>query len=110
MVPDIQPSSVRHSTLSPSLKRNKIFLLGCFEEDAGNMNIALKHLIIAAGCGDNESLKAIREFYMSGNATKDDYAKALRAIKSMLMKSRVPQGMKLLYSTMMCIVTFEGFH
>ena len=35
--------------------------------------------MIAAECGDNESLKEIREFYMNGHATKDDYAKALRA-------------------------------
>ena len=27
---------------------------------------------------DNDSLKKIREFYMNGHATKDDYAKALR--------------------------------
>ena len=54
--------------------------LGCFEEeDAENMVRALKHYIIAAGCGCNDSLNAIREFYMNGHATKDDYAKALRA-------------------------------
>ena len=53
--------------------------LGVVEEDAGNMNLALKHFIIAAGCGDNESLKAIREFYVNGDATKDDYARGLRA-------------------------------
>ena len=43
------------------------------------MNRSLKHYMIAAGCGDNKSLKRIREFYVNGNATKDDYAKALRA-------------------------------
>ena len=53
--------------------------LGIIEEDAGNMNRALKHHMIAAGCGYDKSLKIIREFYMNGNATNDDYAKALGA-------------------------------
>ena len=39
----------------------------------------MKHHMIAAGCGDNESLMEIREFYVNGHATKDDYGKALRA-------------------------------
>ena len=43
------------------------------------MNRALKHLMISAGCGDNDSLKKIREFYTNGHATKDDYANALRS-------------------------------
>ena len=54
--------------------------LGLFEDNAaGNTNRALKHHMIAAGCGDNESLMEIREFYVNGHATKDDYTKALRA-------------------------------
>ena len=51
--------------------------LGLLEQRAGNMSIALKHYMIAAGY--DESLKEIREFYINGHATKDDYAKALRA-------------------------------
>ena len=46
------------------------------------MDRALKHYMIAAGCGDDESLKHIKEFYMNGYATKDDYAKALRAYQT----------------------------
>ena len=53
--------------------------LGCFEEeDAGNMSRSLKHHMIAAGFGYDRSLKKIRECYVNGYATKDDYAKALR--------------------------------
>ena len=54
------------------------YILGCFE-DGRNMSRALRHYMIASGCGGNESLKKIREFYVNGHATKDDYAKALRA-------------------------------
>ena len=53
--------------------------LGILEKNEGNMSRALKHYKIAAGCGYDSSLKRIREFYVNGHATKDDYAKALRA-------------------------------
>ena len=53
--------------------------LGILEENEDNMVRALKHHMVAAGCGVNESLKKIREFYMNGHATKDDYARGLRA-------------------------------
>ena len=54
--------------------------LGIIEEYVDNdMNQALKHHMIAVGRGNDKSLKQIREFYVNGHATKDDYAKALRA-------------------------------
>ena len=55
--------------------------LGTDEAYAGNMNRAMKHFMIAAGAGYDDSLKAIRECFMSGIATKDDFEKALRAHK-----------------------------
>ena len=55
--------------------------IGKFEAKAGNMNRALKHWMISAGSGDDESLTGIRLLYMDGNATKDDFEKALRAHK-----------------------------
>ena len=58
--------------------------LGIDEKNEGNMSIALKHFMIAVGCGHDESLKVVREFYVNGHATKDDYAKALRAYQKYL--------------------------
>ena len=55
------------------------YYLGILEERAGNMSRALMHYMIAAECGVNGSLKEIRKLYTSGHATKDDFAKALRA-------------------------------
>ena len=52
--------------------------LGVVEMNDGNLNRALKHCMIAVGCGDGDSLEQIRTFYMNGYATKDDYTKALR--------------------------------
>ena len=55
--------------------------LGCFEACAGNMDRAVKHYMIAAGAGCDDSLKGIRQLYLEGHATKDDFEKALRAHK-----------------------------
>ena len=55
--------------------------LGVKEAYAGNMNRAMKHFMISAGAGWDESLKAVRQGYMDGHATKDDFEKALRAHK-----------------------------
>ena len=55
--------------------------LGVFEENAGSMDRAMKHWMISAGAGDDDSLKEIRQCFMNGHATKDDFEKALRAHK-----------------------------
>jgi TPR repeat protein len=55
--------------------------LGISEEDAGNVNRAMKHWMISAAAGDDDSLKAIQQGYLAGHATKDDFEKALRAHK-----------------------------
>ena len=55
--------------------------LGCSENDAGNMNRAVRHWMIAAAAGHDDSLGKIRECFLRGYATKDDYEKALRAHK-----------------------------
>ena len=51
------------------------------ERDAGIISRAIKHWMISAGAGDDNSLKNIRVCFMIGHATKDDFEKALRAHK-----------------------------
>ena len=51
--------------------------LGVMEILAGNVDRALKHWMIAAKDGDTQSVKNIKNMYMDGDVTKDDYAKAL---------------------------------
>jgi len=51
--------------------------LGAYEARAGNMDRALKHWMIATKDGDSNSLQNIKDLYIVGNATKDDYEKAL---------------------------------
>jgi TPR repeat protein len=55
--------------------------LGILEKREGNMNRAVKHWMISAGAGFDDSLKAIRQCYLEGHATKDDFEKALRTHK-----------------------------
>ena len=58
--------------------------LGIFEGRAGNMDRALKHLMIAVGLGYTDSLEKIKQMFMHGQVTKDDYAKALQAYQAYL--------------------------
>ena len=55
--------------------------LGVLEKHAGNVSRAMKHWMISAGAGDDDSLSEVRECFMEGNATKDDFEMALRAHK-----------------------------
>ena len=55
--------------------------LGAMEFKAANMNRAVKHWIISAAAGHDDALKQIRDCFLRGHATKDDFEKALRAHK-----------------------------
>jgi TPR repeat protein len=65
--------------------------LGAIEGQAGNMGRALKHWMISVGCGDNDSLEDIKQMFMNGDATKEDYAKALLAYQAYLVEIKSPQ-------------------
>ena len=47
----------------------------------GNHNRAMKHWIIGAKAGGDESLDSVKKGYMRGDVTKEDYASCLRAHK-----------------------------
>ena len=53
--------------------------LGCMEFQEGNTERAKKHWIIAAKAGNKLSLNSVKEGYMSGDVTKDEYASTLRS-------------------------------
>lgn len=55
------------------------FNLGVQEEERNNTDRALKHYMIAVECGSNDALNRIQQLCTCGRATKDVYAKALRA-------------------------------
>ena len=65
--------------------------LGNSEWRAGNIDRALKHYMIAAGSGLTPSLENIKQMFMHGDATKDDYAKALQAYQANLVEIKSAQ-------------------
>ena len=65
--------------------------LGIHEYNAGNMDRALKHHMIAVGVGYTGSLEKIKQMFMNGHATKDDYAQALRVYQTCLVEIKSAQ-------------------
>ena len=65
--------------------------LGCIEGRAGNWDRALKHYMIAAGGGYDDSVKNILLLYRHGHATKEDYRNALQAYQTYLDEIRSEQ-------------------
>lgn len=57
---------------------------GCMEYEAGKMDRALKHFMIAVVGGCYDSLEVIKILYLKGHATKDDYMKALQTYQTYL--------------------------
>ena len=52
--------------------------LGCMEVQTGNHQRAYKHLLISARTGYKLSLDAVKQGFMAGYVTKDQYANTLR--------------------------------
>ena len=52
--------------------------LGCYEGNKGNHGRAVRHLLISAKMGNEESVEAIKAMFMAGLATKEQYAEALK--------------------------------
>ena len=52
--------------------------LGVIERKENNHDRAVKHFLISAKMGDNDSFETIKEYFMTGDATKEQYAEALK--------------------------------
>ncbi len=67
------------------------FQLGCNEMDNQNVERAVKHWIIAATQGEDESIKKLMKSFKEGRVSKEDYAVALRAHKAAVDATKSPQ-------------------
>ena len=67
------------------------FQLGCNEMDNQNVERAVKHWIIAATQGEDESIKALMDFFKEGFVKKEDLASALRAHQAAVDATKSPQ-------------------
>ena len=53
--------------------------LGAEDYNAGNYQRAFKHFIISSRAGYKDSLDMVKDGYMDGHVTKEEYAQTLRA-------------------------------
>ena len=71
----------------PSARNN----LGCAEGKNRRHDRAMKHLIIAANLGYDNSLKLLRTFHAEGIVSKEDLASALRGHQAAVDATKSPQ-------------------
>lgn len=58
------------------------FTLGCFAQKKKDSELALKHWVIAAEAGHDDSMKLVKRGYAQGAVTRYVFAKTLRAYKA----------------------------
>ncbi len=63
-------------------------ILGYHEKNNGKMERATKHFIIAANLGEEKSLKAIKDLFVKGVVSKEDYAAALRGCQAAMNETK----------------------
>ena len=64
--------------------------LGADEFEGGSYNLALQHWMISAKMGFEESLNAIKEMFLNGQATRAQYAEALRGYQDAVEEMKSP--------------------
>ena len=52
--------------------------LGAWEENTGNLHRAMKHYVIATKAGGDDALDSVKDGYVDGYVTKEEYANTLR--------------------------------
>ena len=65
--------------------------LGFTEFDNGNYELAVRHYMISAKMGYEDSLCCIKKLFMRGDATKTQYAEALRGYGDAVKEMQSPQ-------------------
>eukprot|EP00985_Skeletonema_marinoi_P001621 scaffold653_cov132-Skeletonema_marinoi.AAC.1 len=65
--------------------------LACHETRIKRFDRAVKHFIIAANLGDDESIQQLKKCYKYGDVSKDDFAAALRAHQAAVDATKSPQ-------------------
>eukprot|EP00984_Skeletonema_dohrnii_P005515 scaffold1943_cov85-Skeletonema_dohrnii-CCMP3373.AAC.2 len=65
--------------------------LGCLENRDGRVARAVKHWIIAAKLGDDDSLESLKDAFGKGYVSKEDFAAALRGHQAAVDATKSPQ-------------------
>jgi tetratricopeptide (TPR) repeat protein len=69
-------------------------LLAIHEEENGRMERAAKHLMINANLGFDDSLKCVKDFFVAGIVSKEDYAAALRGCQAAVNETKSAERVK----------------
>ncbi|EJK46184.1 hypothetical protein THAOC_35160 [Thalassiosira oceanica] len=64
--------------------------LGKYEREHGNYDRAVRHFLISAKMGDENSLEDIKELFKEGHATKSQYGKALEGYRDATEEMKSP--------------------
>jgi len=67
------------------------YSLGCHEGGNGRYDRAVKHWIIAAKLGHDDSVQRLKGMYKSGYVSKEDFASALRGHQAAVNATKSPQ-------------------
>lgn len=67
------------------------YALGMYERNYGSYERAMKHLIIAAKQGLEDALAKLKEGYVDGKISKDEFGEALRAYQIAVDATKSPQ-------------------
>ncbi len=65
--------------------------LACYEESNGDIDRAVKHFIIAANLGHDDSIQAVKDCYKDELISKEGFAAALRAHHAAVKAMKSPQ-------------------
>jgi TPR repeat protein len=65
--------------------------LGVHEVSVGRIERAVKHFIIAANNGHDDSMKALKELYAAGKVSREDFALSLRTHQAVTDATKSPQ-------------------
>jgi hypothetical protein len=65
--------------------------LGAREVGKGRIDRAKRHFIIAANLGNNDSIEALKQGYMTGFVTKEEFSAALRAYQAVVEETKSSQ-------------------
>ncbi|EJK70587.1 hypothetical protein THAOC_08041, partial [Thalassiosira oceanica] len=64
--------------------------LGCYECERGRYDRGVRHLLISAKMGSEKSLANIKELFKGGDATKTQYAEALKGYQAAVEEMKSP--------------------
>ena len=83
---DVDKKEARHYNELAAMRGDEVARnnIGTMEKEAGNKERAVRHYMLAVRGGEARSLDTVKDMYLKGQATKNDYTTALQAYQTYL--------------------------